>query len=379
MSSSFPESLTDVENAADLNRQTRLLVSVRSADEALASLQGGADLIDVKEPHNGALGAAAPEVLQDVAALVGTRVRLSAALGELVDLDVDSIIHGLEKFHFAKIGLANCGNDTQWQSKWEHAWQALPIQVNRVAVAYVDWESANAPDPEEVISVGCAIGCRTFLIDTFDKRRGNLFRIAEGKQLESWCDLARTSAMQVVVAGSLDLSSIPRALQLRPDVIAVRRAACEGERLSSIRADRVSALVRQLSSGERLRAPRKHRCINQVFLGLIFLDFTSIESDIGDSHSLATHLSCCGRIHFLDRQLISFGKRSRAVPNSVLDAIRMGIWDFEPEDAKSVEHEATGALPGTNEKLDVLAERVQSGLPLWHPSDRRTYDDADTE
>ena len=32
-------------------------------------------------------------------------------------------------------------------------------------------------------------------------------------------------------------------------------------------------------------------------------------------------------------------------------------------------------MPGTAEKLDVLAERLQQGLPLWHPSDRRSYDD----
>ena len=35
-----------------------LLVSVRSADEAIAALAGGADVIDVKEPNRGALGAA---------------------------------------------------------------------------------------------------------------------------------------------------------------------------------------------------------------------------------------------------------------------------------------------------------------------------------
>ena len=36
------------------------LVSVRSPEEALAALEGGADLIDVKEPSRGPLGAADP-------------------------------------------------------------------------------------------------------------------------------------------------------------------------------------------------------------------------------------------------------------------------------------------------------------------------------
>jgi len=70
--------------------------------------------------------------------------------------------------------------------------------------------------------------------------------------------------------------------------------------------------------------------------------------------------------------------RRSTVPNSVLDAIKMGIWDFEPEDMETSTYTATGALPGTDEKLDILAKRVKGGLPLWHPEDRRTYDDTET-
>ena len=67
------------------------------------------------------------------------------------------------------------------------------------------------------------------------------------------------------------------------------------------------------------------------------------------------------------------------MPRSVLDAIKMGIWDFEPDHAGNVAYEATQALPGTREKLGILADRVEQGLPLWHPEDRRTYEDADPE
>jgi hypothetical protein len=67
------------------------------------------------------------------------------------------------------------------------------------------------------------------------------------------------------------------------------------------------------------------------------------------------------------------------VPRSVLDAIKLGIWDFEPEEHTSNEYDSTHAMPGTYEKLNVLSERVSQGLPLWHPDDRRTYDDVDGE
>ena len=58
------------------------------------------------------------------------------------------------------------------------------------------------------------------------------------------------------------------------------------------------------------------------------------------------------------------------MPRSVLEAIKMGLWDFEPPEVESNQFDATDAMPGTKAKLSVLAERVESGLPLWHPSDR---------
>lgn len=67
------------------------------------------------------------------------------------------------------------------------------------------------------------------------------------------------------------------------------------------------------------------------------------------------------------------------MPESVLDAIRQGLWDFEPESKERQSHTATKALPGSKKKLDILANRIEQGLPLWHPEDRLTYDDGEEE
>jgi hypothetical protein len=67
------------------------------------------------------------------------------------------------------------------------------------------------------------------------------------------------------------------------------------------------------------------------------------------------------------------------VPRSVLEAIKQGDWNFEPTGQAPVTLKATAALPGTTEKLDVLAERLKQGLPLWHKDDRLSYDDRDDE
>ena len=72
------------------------------------------------------------------------------------------------------------------------------------------------------------------------------------------------------------------------------------------------------------------------------------------------------------------------MPRSVLEAIKQGDWSFEPSEGpatavKEGGNAATTAMPGTAEKLDVLAERLLRGQPLWHPADRRSYNDAEAE
>ncbi len=45
--------------------------------------------------------------------------------------------------------------------------------------------------------------------------------------------------------------------------------------------------------------------------------------------------------------------------------------DFVP--AESEEFTPTDAPAGSKAKLEVLAQRIQRGVPLWHPSDRADY------
>ncbi|MDP6442572.1 MAG: hypothetical protein QGG36_10155 [Pirellulaceae bacterium] len=63
------------------------------------------------------------------------------------------------------------------------------------------------------------------------------------------------------------------------------------------------------------------------------------------------------------------------MPDSILEAIKQGLWDYEPEVERPTSYASTGALPGSHEKVTILASRVQDGLPLWHPEDRRSFDE----
>src|SRR5438094_1907571 len=63
----------------------RLLVSVADPSEARAALEGGADVIDAKQPRRGALGPVRPDVLAAIRQVVGAARPVSAALGDARD------------------------------------------------------------------------------------------------------------------------------------------------------------------------------------------------------------------------------------------------------------------------------------------------------
>ena len=145
------------------NETPGLLVSVRSAAEALTALAGGADVIDVKEPNRGSLGAADDNTISDIVRAVDGRAPVSAALGELVDL-IDSpngdrhgrLVDGVSLF---KIGLARCATLNDWQARWQHATEAMvSTSSNRnaqpVAVVYADWRAAQSPSPHDILQCG---------------------------------------------------------------------------------------------------------------------------------------------------------------------------------------------------------------------------------
>ena len=63
--------------------------------------------------------------------------------------------------------------------------------------------------------------------------------------------------------------------------------------------------------------------------------------------------------------------------DNIHDAIRLGKWDYEPEDVDDSTFDPTSAMPGTDEKLEILAARARAGLPLWNSNDRTDYDESD--
>ncbi len=221
---------------------TKLLVSVRNAEEAEIAIAGGADVIDVKEPTRGALGAPDLHVLRKVVHQVAGRLRVSVALGELT-CERSLPLASLDGVQFAKFGLAGCVNLPDWPARWRQAIGELPAGVTPVAVAYADWQTVSAPDPHCALALGAASGCRVLLVDTFSKTSGTLIDWLKPGQLRDLVRATHACGCLCALAGSLGIGQIAQVVSLEPDFVAVRTAACAGGRTGTVDLSRVRRLA----------------------------------------------------------------------------------------------------------------------------------------
>lgn len=222
-----------------------LLVSVRSAAEARAAFEGGAAIVDAKEPARGPLGLADPATWREVREALPVGVPVSVALGELADWDRGTRppAAAFDGIAFRKVGLAGEGSRAAWPRRWRALRDAMGSGPSWVAVAYADWPIAGAPPPDEVLAEALDVpDCAGLLVDTWDKgRRTPILADAWA----DWVARARAGGRFVALAGGLDIEAIRRLDPLAPDVFAVRGAACGGgDRLGVIDPARVAALAR---------------------------------------------------------------------------------------------------------------------------------------
>lgn len=225
----------------------RLLVSVRSAEEARLALTGGASIIDVKEPANGPLGRSSFETWRAIRDALPPGVKSSAALGELTEwLGEDRPAvppSALAGFSYVKVGMAGVGPN--WAEEWAQLSGLLNARrVGWIAVVYTDWKAAGSPSPTTMLNAD--FNYVGVLFDTWDKSKPaawtpELLDAAEG---------FRGRGSMLAVAGSLTVDRLDEIAPFRPDIVAVRGAACEGgvrnREIDSRRVAELVSLVRKL-------------------------------------------------------------------------------------------------------------------------------------
>ncbi|MCS7020989.1 MAG: (5-formylfuran-3-yl)methyl phosphate synthase [Gemmataceae bacterium] len=209
----------------------QLLVSVRRADEVAAALAGGADLIDVKEPARGALGAAEAEVVAAVLEAVAGRVPVSAALGEWSE---HALVHAhwhLElPLRYVKWGLAGYPFTPGWGEDLLEVRRQLPLHTDMVLVAYADYERAKAIPPQEVARFARRYRFAAFLLDTGVKDGKTLLDFLPPPAIAELIQPLQRIGIIVALGGGLRPEHLKQLRGICPNYFAVRGSVCAGSK-----------------------------------------------------------------------------------------------------------------------------------------------------
>jgi FolB domain-containing protein len=202
---------------------TLMLASVANPDEAEAVYAGGADIIDLKDPSKGALGALDARVAAGIVRAVGKRLPMSAAAGSspdapstLVDAVAAMSATGVD---YVKVGFssdratADCVRALAPQAK----------NTKLIGVLFADC----TPDLD-LLRLMASNGFAGAMLDTAKKGAGRLLDHMDVAALDRFIGRCRENKLLSGLAGSLEAPDVPRLLPLEPDYLGFRGSLCHG-------------------------------------------------------------------------------------------------------------------------------------------------------
>ncbi|HEY6630424.1 MAG TPA: (5-formylfuran-3-yl)methyl phosphate synthase [Rhizobiaceae bacterium] len=225
---------------------TKMLASVADMGEAEIAISGGADIIDLKDPEAGALGAVAIETLRQVVKGVAGRRLTSAVVGDL-PMESEIIRARAEEVaatgvDYLKVGFFPSPN----AAACAEGLAPLATRARLIAVLFADSE----PD-FDLLEVFARHGFHGVMVDTADKTKGRLLDHLPPERIPAFVDRARALGLKVGLSGSLETPDIPRLLPFAPDFLGFRGALCDrSERTAAISAEAVKH-IRSLIPEER--------------------------------------------------------------------------------------------------------------------------------
>jgi len=213
----------------------KLLVSPRDEQEALEAVAGGADIIDVKNPAEGSLGANFPWIIKRIRELVPRNIEVSAAIGDMPSLPGTASLAALgaaiSGVNYVKVGLLGPRTFDAAVSLMRPVTRTIKEYNNKikvVAAAYADWERVGTIDPRLIPDIARKSGSHVAMIDTKVKDGKRLFDFLSLHDLSVIVERSQGMGILSALAGSLQKDDIPVLAKLNVDVIGVRRATCEG-------------------------------------------------------------------------------------------------------------------------------------------------------
>lgn len=227
----------------------RLLVSVTNTDEITAALTGGADVLDLKNPAEGSLGAPPPALVRAACHLAPKGMPVSAALGDFPPLPGSAALAAVGAAHtgadYVKIGLLAPPPAAATVARAVRAALDEFAPDTRLIVAtYADVPPHEAVPVATLPALAAEVGADGCLIDTLRKDGRTLRDHLPPASLETFVRQCHARGLSAALAGALRADDLPVLAALGADLVGVRGAVCRGGRSGRLDPD----LVRELKN-----------------------------------------------------------------------------------------------------------------------------------
>lgn len=206
---------------------TGMLASVNSLQEAKLALAAEVDIIDLKQPSKGALGALEIDLIKTIVTDIDRARPVSATIGDL-PMQPDSIFNAVDAMvhtgvDYVKIGFFPGGDwPATLQKLHSHTdiWQQQ--HAGLIAVLFADTQ----PDLT-ILSMLKDSGFVGVMLDTMNKQKGSLTQVMAPITIAQFVNLARQHQLLCGLAGSLKADDIAKLIPLHPDYLGFRGALCQ--------------------------------------------------------------------------------------------------------------------------------------------------------
>ncbi|NIA03225.1 MAG: (5-formylfuran-3-yl)methyl phosphate synthase [Nitrospirae bacterium] len=227
----------------------KLLVSPINIDEAQAAAKGGADIIDVKNPKEGSLGANFPWVIRAVKEAVKSKNPISATIGDMNykpgTASLAALGAAVAGAEYVKVGLFDIQTREQAFDMVEHVVRSVKdYDPNKKVVisGYSDYKRINSIALSELPSVCADCGADVVMMDTGIKDGRSTFEFMSNEELSQFVTSAHDFGLMTAIAGTLKFEDIDQLNKIGPDIIGVRGCVCGGDRNSAIKQELVEEL-----------------------------------------------------------------------------------------------------------------------------------------
>lgn len=223
----------------------QLLVSPATIEEAKKALS--ADIVDVKRPEEGSLGASFPWIIRAIKDL--THKPVSAAIGDFDYKPGGAALTALGAAaagaDYIKVGLMFDGIEEAEMliNSVTRAVKEIYPEKMVVIAAYSDWERLETISPYDMAPLAAKARADISMVDTGIKDGKSTFEFMDEARLVEFTKLNQKLGIKTALAGSLKFEDIDILKRINPDIIGVRGMVCGGDRRAMVQEELVLKAV----------------------------------------------------------------------------------------------------------------------------------------